>query len=107
MRYINTKVNPADILSRGCSAKALNRSELWKFGPNLNEISFVDTQMVDIENGDVEEVLVEKIEVEPVIPLIDLTNITNYLHAHNIKAKILKFCHISKSPLEMLVFKEQ
>ena len=34
-QYVNTKVNPADLASRGVHSDVLNMSELWKYGPDF------------------------------------------------------------------------
>ena len=53
--YINTKENPADMISRGCTAKALIDSQLWKNGPAslIGEYSSSST-VFTVDENDVE-----------------------------------------------------
>lgn len=37
IQYVNTKQNPADLITRGCSTKALKDSDLWWHGPKFLE----------------------------------------------------------------------
>ena len=43
-RYVNTKNNPADLTSRGCSTKKLISSNLWNNGPDFLQGSWTPAQ---------------------------------------------------------------
>lgn len=55
--YVQSEINPADILSRGTDVRTLNSSSLWRNGPAflLNEESFPEQERVpDLEESDEE-----------------------------------------------------
>ena len=94
--YCPGKSNPADLLTRGVSAKQLINSDLWLTGPSTSEISVVPEENKDIEmpaeESEVDEMLLvalSKVE-EPVI-VFDVDRWGSFLKAIRVVAWVRRF----------------
>ena len=68
--YIDTKNNPADLISRGCSSKKLIKSNLWNNGPDVLKNKQICNREIEIDENDIElkstsTTLTVKIESSP------------------------------------------
>ena len=63
--YVPSKVNPADLISRGCSVKSLSKSDLWQSGPSFlsdsTEINFPSVNKYTVDNCDDEVISESKV----------------------------------------------
>ena len=105
INYVSTKINPADLITRGCTYKQLDKSNLWKHGPSL------DTLVVNVDTDTHTTHICEIItEVQPLMatpPLIDLIKFSKFSKAQSVSRHVSKFVKSNLSPLEFLVRQEQ
>ena len=104
VRYVPTKDNPRDHLSRGCTSKQLKSSN-WLLGPSwLLTREFPEQSNINIV---VNELTVEINPVHPIPPLIDLTKFSSFLRVLRIMTRGLEFYQSTSNPFEKLVRQEQ
>ena len=98
--HVPTESNPADLLSRGCTANKL-KSSIWHHGPDwLITQHYPEQTHVHVA---VNELVVEINQINPVPPVLDLDRISSYTRAINIMSKVLSFAKSSNDPLLSLV----
>ena len=102
LHFVPTKLNPADLITRGSSIEKLNTNDLWKHGPNLDDLCVENQTHTHIT---VQEITVELHEASQ--PFLHLETVKNYKQAHNIITCVKKLVKTSKSPLEILALQEQ
>ena len=103
-KYVHTKDNPADYLSRGCSSKQLKSSN-WLHGPSwLLTCEFPEQTNLEVV---VNELTVEINPIHPVHPLIDLTRFSSFTRAIRVMTKVIEFCQSPANPFEKLIRQEQ
>ena len=109
MHHINTKCNPADILSRGCKIRQLVDHQLWFHGPvecmqnvSTNQSSSPQLSFVHEAN-----VVAEIQPLPPMQPVIDISKFSSYNKLIAVVSRILALFKSSKSPLEVLIIQEQ
>ena len=104
VKYVPTKDNPADYLSRGCTSKQLKSSN-WLHGPSwLLTGEFPEQTNLEVV---VNELTVEVNPVHPIHPLIDLTKFSSFTRAIRVMSKVIEFCQSPANPFEKLVCQEQ
>ena len=82
--HVNTKQNPADLLSRGCSLRTLSTSNLWLKGPSwlcdISHQSVIPIQNCEILTQDVDLIPANSIfPIDSYSKLGKLLRITNYV----------------------------
>ena len=104
VKYVPTKDDPADYLSRGCTSKQLKSSN-WLHGPPwLLTCEFPEQTNLEVV---VNELTVEVNPVHPVHPLIDLTKFSSFTRAIRVMTKVIEFCQSPANPFEKLIRQEQ
>ena len=104
VKYVPTKDNPADYLSRGCSSKQLKSSN-WLHGPSwLLTCEFPEQTNLEVV---VNELTVEINPIHPVHPIIDLTRFSSFTRAIRVMTKVIEFCQSPANPFEKLIRQEQ
>ena len=96
--------NPADFVSRGCTANKLKSSNLMHGPAWLLTQEYPDQ---DDEVVVVKELTVEINPINPVPPLIDLTRHSTYAKAGRVMCRILQFLKSNINPFKALVRQEQ
>ena len=104
VKYVPTKDNPADYLSRGCTSKKLKSSN-WLHGPSwLLTCEFPEQTNLEVV---VNELTVEVNPIHPVHPLIDLIKFNSFTRAIRVMTKVIEFCQSPANPFEKLIRQEQ
>ena len=104
VKYVPTKDNPADYLSRGCSSKQLKSSN-WLHGPSwLLTCEFPEQTNLEVV---VNEPTVEINPIHPVHPIIDFTRFSSFTRAIRVMTKVIEFCKSPANPFEKLIRQEQ
>lgn len=100
-RHVPTTTNPADVISRGCSAESLLSNELWWNGPNwLNQ-----TEDLWPSNNVIHTDLPEVRIVRPVLVVSQPPECqfeerySSWSRLNRITAYILRFCHNARTKL--------
>ena len=104
-RHVPTKLNPTDVLSRGCNIQQLSKNDLWLHGP-------VDLMLNPNENVEVSRVCVYEIiqEIHPhpaLVSVVDLSKFSSYNKVCAVVKLIFQFGKSNKSPLKALAYQEQ
>ena len=100
--HVRSADNPADILSRGCTTKELEKSQLWKKGPSWlpshyfqpakQSVNLSDEEIVFISSPAVTE---EYFNAEPISKplsnLFDMSNVKSYNRLLRVMAYVLRF----------------
>uniref|UniRef100_A0A7E4UVZ8 DUF1758 domain-containing protein n=1 Tax=Panagrellus redivivus TaxID=6233 RepID=A0A7E4UVZ8_PANRE len=93
-RYVPTKLNPADIASRGCSPEELAISDLWWKGPKFIELTEENWPVNPTETQPPAEVsltVAAAVVQEEAEPLIDPTNFSSWRQLKNVAVVVIKF----------------
>ena len=86
VNYVPTNNNPADLVSRRCTAKKLKSSN-WMQGPDW--LIFKEYPDQDNEVVIVNELTIEINPINPVPPVIDLTRHSTYTKAERVMFRVL------------------
>ncbi|XP_068229550.1 uncharacterized protein [Palaemon carinicauda] len=114
-KYVPTKENPANLVTRGVSPSKLQNSGLWLCGPTwLDSPSKYPIQR-EFDPTLVNEILVEPVQTEPIIPCLNLSKYSLLFRALKIVRRIIQFCKklmpnkpiFCLDPLTVLVRMEQ
>ena len=90
--YVPTKMNPADLLSKGMNLNQLKRSLLWFQGPAWLSTNEWPSQKFVIS---VNEIIEDFTPPPPPIPLFDCTNYSSLTKILSITRYVLKFLKLS------------
>jgi hypothetical protein len=90
--YVNTKDNPADVISRGCSPSELIDSPLWWHGPSLN---FANDQ----ELPEQRRVVAVAITSEKMLPPDFLTQFSSLRKLQRVLSYCLRFAENCRKPI--------
>ena len=108
--YVNTKDNPADIVSRGCEAKSLAVSSLWKHGPSWlvsQEYPLQKDYLIDYPiSVTVNEITVEPVSVIPTPIIVQVDRYSSLTQIKRIMLLVLKFIDLTvgyQFPLDPLL----
>lgn len=111
-QYVNTKENPADIISRGCDFETLMDSKLWFNGPewlrswNENHMGTIlmseeDQRCVALEKlkSTVSNVSIRQVAEEDVVHKL-ISSYSNYRKLQRVTAYVMRFINaIAKKPI--------
>ena len=105
--YVNTKENPADLISRGCSVKTLIKSSLWNNGPTFLRNTHNDMENnleVQVDSNDLEVKstmnLTCKTEASPVDQLLHSCSSWYKLRMRVASLRLLQHCIRQKVSLK-------
>ena len=108
--YVNTKDNPADLVSRGCEAKSLAVSSLWKHGPSWlvsQEYPLQKDYLIDCPiSVTVNEITVEPVNVIPTPIIVQVDSYSSLTQVKRIMLLVLKFIDLTvgyQFPLDPLI----
>ena len=89
LRHVDSKDNPADLISRGCSMETLRSSDLWKSGPQWlsNEADWPETQF----KVSITEIITQNIPVEPISSIFPVEKYSSLTKFMNITDVVFKF----------------
>ena len=91
--YVRSSINPADIASRGISAKKLISSDQWWKGPNPRELNLIEYETDKATQSDISHDL--KISVKPTLLTVDvLPDICNISRFSNINRALRTMVYV-------------
>ena len=101
--YVNSKENPADILSRGCEIRKLEDSRLWSRGPDwILDQSMWPAQPEILEQVEtVFEIMTENVPIQVPEPIFLPTKYSSYQKLMNMTRKVYSFVQKCKPNIQL------